>query len=458
MAFIKKIIILLIFSNIFLNGLKAKPQREANNGTTLFHLAKEKIINFIAKKKGYDKNYWVNLSDADHDINNLSFRIDQNGDVICNNDNQAVEVSITNERIFKQTKDAIYSELSIHPKIGTNSSNITKLPIKKYKNSSNVFFFNKNNNNSLSNSEAYLVCAKKNTNVVLVPKQNHEVEFIPGPWLVRVSISVYKDPLKPFGRVFRITIVDGINVLTNKQNSFFWFIPIKTFSEIYHFHMAAKDSKNGIYCNFERSLDNKSIKLHCPSWNTPYKLNTSNWMLFSVNLGMSIACATVIPQMDKIHIYNKLASKNVNNNSINDSDQYENSNDINNPNTNIEKAVKTVESITNYVRLIISGIIGISNIAYIIKETVKITNDLKEINTEFENASPIYEWTVTYPENNYQPDMALEKKKKKKFPEENSLNNFASQKGETIKKCQGIKKKKHKPTNEKQIERIIIGN
>ncbi|ETB61765.1 hypothetical protein YYC_01586 [Plasmodium yoelii 17X] len=456
MAFIKNIIILLIFSNIFINGLNAETQKDANNGT-IFHIVKEKIINFIAKKKGYDKNDWVNLSDADHDINNLSFRIDKNGDVICNKDNQAVEISIINEKILKQTKDVIYSELSIHPKIGTNTSNITKIPIKKYKNNSNGFFFNKNNN-SLSNSEAYLVCAKKNSNVVLVPKQTEKVEFISGPWLVRVKVNVYKDPLKPFGRAFRITIVDGINVLTNKQNSFFWFIPIKKFSEIYHFHMAAKDSANGIYCNFERSLDNKSIKLHCPSWEHPYKLTSSNLMLFSMNLGMSLIYTAVIPYMDKITIYNKLASRNANNNSIYDSDQYENSNDDDNHNANIEKAVKKVENITNYLHLIFSSIIGVSNIAYMIKESVKISNDLKEFNTEFENAPSLYEWTITYPENNYQPDMALEKKKKIFFPEENSLNNSPSQKDETIKKFQGIKKNIYKPTNEKKLERIIIGN
>ncbi|CAD2105274.1 conserved Plasmodium protein, unknown function [Plasmodium vinckei brucechwatti] len=477
MAFIKYVTPLFIFSSAFLNSLKAETQQKGSTGFQLSHFAKEKFINLIAKQQGYDTNGWVNLLTADNDINNLSFRIDKNGDLICNSDNQAVEISITDEKILKQTTDAIFSELSILPKTGANSGSITKIPIKRPKNGSNNFFSNQNAKNNLPvNSEAYLVCVKKNSNVVLVPKHADKVEFIPGPWVVRASVNIYKDPLKPFGRAFRITIVDGVNVLANKQNSFTWFMPLKSFSEVYHFHMAAKDSKNGTYCNLERSVDNKVIKLHCPSWGTHYKLITLNIVLASMKLGVAIMHSAALPYMNKIHVDNTelklhhLLDKELNKNSnlgnskyISGNEDSDNANpfelnSVDDLHNDINDNINKTDIMDRALNAIILGILGISNAIYVAKETYKLMKRLKEINTEFENARPFYEWTITYTENDYQPDMALEKKKKIFFPESNSLNNPAFRKDETTKKFQDIKNNNHRPTNEKKLEHIIMTN
>ncbi|CAD2114049.1 hypothetical protein YYG_00445 [Plasmodium vinckei petteri] len=482
MAFIKYVTPLFIFSSAILNGLKAETPQKENTGIQLAHFAKEKFINFIAKQKGYDTNGWVNILTADHDINNLSFQIDKNGDLICNNDNQAVEILITDEKILKQTTDAIFSELSILPRSGTNSGSITKIPIKRPKNGSNNFFSNQNAKNNLPvNSEAYLVCAKKNSNVVLVPKHADKVEFIPGPWIVRASVNIYKDPLKPFGRAFRITVVDGVNVLANKQNSFTWFMPLKSFSEVYHFHMAAKDSKNGTYCNLERSVDNKVIKLHCPSWGTHYKLIHLNMILASMKLGMTLMHNATLPYINKIYADNtdlklhQFLSKGLNKNSnlsdnedikdISNSDDDSTDNisglelsSVDDLHNDISDSINKTDIMHRALNAIFFSILAISNTIYVAKEVYKLVKKLKDIDIEFENARPFYEWTITHTESNYQPDMALEKKKKIFFPESNSLNNPVFRKDETIKKFQDIKNNNHKPTNEKKLEHIIMTN
>ncbi|KEG04010.1 conserved Plasmodium protein, unknown function [Plasmodium vinckei vinckei] len=477
MAVIKYVITLFIFSTTFLNALKEETQQTESKGFQFSHYVKEKVINMIAKQKGYDTNGWVNLSNANHDINNLSFRIDTNGDLICNSDNHAVEISITDEKILKQTADAIFSELSIVPRIAGNSASITKIPIKRPKNGSNNFFSNQNAKNNLPlNSEAYLVCTKKNANVMLIPKHAEKVEFIPGPWLVRASVNIYKDPLKPFGRAFRITVVDGVNVLANKQNSFIWFMPLKSFSEVYHFHLAAKDSKNGTYCNLERSVDNKVIKLHCPSWGTHYKLMNLNIILGSLKLGMTMMHNAATPYLRKIyannkelklhHLLNQNANPNLNSYDNNiylkddENPDHVNSfelNSVDDLHNDINDSINKTEIMNHALNVIVFGILAISNSIYMAKEVIQLMNKLKEIDIEFENARPFYEWTITQTENNYQPDMALETKKKIYFPELNSLNN-SPRKDETIKKFQDVKNNNNKPTNEKKLERIIISN
>ncbi|SCM26574.1 conserved Plasmodium protein, unknown function [Plasmodium chabaudi chabaudi] len=449
MAFIKYATTLFIFSSVFLNGLKAEKQKKEGKGFRIAHPIKEKFIDLIARQSGYDTNGFVDLSTADHDINNLKIRINKNGDLICNSDNnQAIEIIITNETILKQTKDAIYSELSFIPKTGSNSSSLTKIPIKRPKNGSSSFFSNVNaKDNFPMNSEAYLVCSKENENVLLVPKYLEKVEFISGPWLVRVSVSIYKDPLRPFGRAFRITIVDGVSVLSNKQNSFVWFMPLKSFSEVYNFHMAARDSKNEIYCNLERPANNKTIKLDCPSWDTHYNLYNFNKVLVSMKFGTILMRSVLLPRIKNMqndgmelkvhHLLNKPQNdelypdvhKNPKYSAIADNNDAEKNailsklNSVESLHHDININANEANILNKALNVLIWSIIGIPNAIYVTKETIKLVNRLKEVNREFESARPIYEWTLTQTENNHQPDMALEKKKKIYFQGSNSLNN-----------------------------------
>ncbi|GAB69098.1 hypothetical protein PCYB_145260, partial [Plasmodium cynomolgi strain B] len=292
---------------------KEKKNGEKKEGNLLQKL-RNKLINYIASKKKFDSNGWVDLSLLQGEkFQPIDLRIEDD-QVICNGNNQILEVTVVKQKLLKHTDDASYHELTLDSKkIAPNAKLLSTIPLMRMRLHQQqmggaiaplIKRLGLSSFHALPpNFEGYIVCTKKDTNALLVPKTLKSVQFVSGPWKVRVSIDFYRCPLSNFGRIFQVTIIDEVNVLLNNDKSFIWPIPLTSFFEVYDFHLAVRDCKKGNFCELERTANgdgnnNSTLILNCPSWGSTHKLTIANALLLSAYLGMSIAHGLSYPYMN----------------------------------------------------------------------------------------------------------------------------------------------------------------
>ncbi|GAW83645.1 hypothetical protein, conserved [Plasmodium gonderi] len=417
MIFLKWIVISLYLAHVFPNhtfttGREGREGNEIGNEKgSLFQKLRNNLINYIAKKKKYDSNGWVNLSLLQDDgFQEIDLRL-ENEKIICNEDNQILEVTVLNQKLLKHTDDASYHELTLQSKkLEPNKKLLSKIPLMKMTNyqPGGTTAFVQSGLMSIhafpSNFEGYIVCTKKNTHAVLAPKVMKPVEFISGPWKVRVSIDFYRCPISNFGRIFQITIIDKVNVLLNNQKSFIWPMPLTSFFEVYDMHMAVRGCKSGNFCELERTgigngIGSGSLILSCPCWEKTQKFSMGNAVLFSAYLGMMIAQGMAYlfvnsPTDDYTNKNRKQVLKNApnarrktKNNSVYPNDEYYEGEN--------KKPLKKLNILTN---LLFWGGTTIANVLYGIKSLVDISQNLNHINQEFEKGALFYPWELRYPE------------------------------------------------------------
>ncbi|VUZ98974.1 parasitophorous vacuolar protein 2, putative [Plasmodium vivax] len=392
---------------------KKTARREEGN---LFQKLRNKLINYIASKKKFDSNGWVDVSLLQGErFQPIDLRIEDDR-VICNASNQVLEVTVVKQKLLQHTDDASFHELTVHSKkVAPNAKLLSRIPLMKMR-------LHQEQQKQLPgggtpptrraglpplhglppNFEGYIVCTKKDTDALLVPKTLKSVQFVSGPWKVRVSIDFYRCPLSNFGRIFQVTIIDQVNVLLNNEKSFIWPIPLTSFFEVYDFHLAARDCKKGNFCQLERTTNgdghNGSLILECPSWGKAHKLTLGNALLLSAYLGMTIAHGLSYPFMnlsadDYISSRYSQISKNspkIRKRVIKSSylrDEFEE-----------EESKYSLKKLSLITHLLFLGGAGIANAAYGVKTLVDIIKNLNSINDEFERAVSFYPWELRYPQ------------------------------------------------------------
>ncbi|KYN95373.1 hypothetical protein PRSY57_1226200 [Plasmodium reichenowi] len=412
MFIIKCIVFVFIFCNGLLSVLgKEEKTMIRTDKNKFFQSIRNKIINFIANKKGFDRNGWMNMSIVQPKLNSINVRI-ENDHIICNEENQVLEVSLVRQNLLRYTDEGTYHEILLSTSnLSPTSQFINPLPLMK-KNHTMNNITNHTGDKLPDGFEGYLICEKKNSQALLVPKIIENVEFISAPWKVRVSIDFYRCPITNFGRVFQIIIIDHVNVLMNNQRSFVWPIPLASFSEVYDFHLAVVDTKKGHFCELERNIETQDLNLNCPCWNKSYKFSITNALFLSGYIGMNVIQAIAQPFLEdsnnsrkhpansnlddidshkKRITYNDLIDNTIKNN---------NDNNINNQNQNYDdgkkKYLKKLNSITHLIYL---SITALTNTAYSMMALMQIKKNLDLFNKAYEKAPYFYPWSLKYPEN-----------------------------------------------------------
>lgn len=401
MISVKYIVVLLFFLNVQLKTL-ANVCNIRTEKKRFFQSPRNSLINFIAKKKGYDTSGWIDISHLEGNFDRINIKI-HNDKVICNGDNQIFEVSVKKQKLIKQTESATYNEVSFnYHHLGPNSCFLDPVPVMKSNSYSNAA----DSKQILpSNFEGYIVCEKKDSNALLIPKNFETVEFIAPPWSVRVSIDVYKNPISKFGRQFRVTIMDNVSILMNNQSSFNWPVPFESFYEVYDFHLAVKDSREGRFCVLERSVETFELSLSCHSWRRTYKLGLTNSFLLAGFIGMNAIQGISYPfsKVEKIKYYESELKENENAKILlqdgskkpDDADVH-----VHESYEKNKKSKKWIGAVSNIVYL---GLTALINLIYGTVKFVNISLNLDRFNREFEEAPVFYLWKLQYPEGYYTP-------------------------------------------------------
>ncbi|KJP88040.1 hypothetical protein AK88_02315 [Plasmodium fragile] len=399
---------LLCWAPTIVKGKKKGAKKEE----TFLQELRNKLINYIASKKKYDSNGWVDLSLVQRQgFQPIDLRIEDNK-VVCNSNNQIMEVTVVNQKLLKHAEDASYHELTLRSKnIPPDDKLLSVIPLMKMKTKKQPGAGMAPSKRSgfitldalPPNFKGYIVCTKKDTSALLVPKTLNPVQFVSGPWKVRVSIDFYKCPLSNFGRIFQVTIIDKVNVLLNNEKSFIWPIPLTSFFEVYDFHLAVRECKKGNFCELERTANgggnNGSLIFNCPGWGKSHTLTLANALFLSAYLGMSVAHGLVYTSssmhkstdeyLTNTHNRVSMSTPRLHKRIIRSYESSEKEEEER------KSELKQLNLITN---LLFLGGAGIAHAAYGVKTLVDIVKNLNSINEEFENAVSFYPWELRYPQ------------------------------------------------------------
>lgn len=388
------IAILLLFSNLFFSVLAKENIRVEKGG--LLQRARESIINFIAKKKKYDTKGWVDILTIDQAFNKIDIRV-HNEKIICNSGNSIVEVHVKEQTLIEQTDDAIYGNVKFgHNELSKNSNFINPLPVMR----SNQYYNGADSQNVLpSGFEGYIVCEKKNSNAILMPQVFESVEFIAPPWSVRVSVELFKNPCVRYGRQFRITILDNVNILMNNQNSFTWSVPFESFADVYDFHLAVRDSKNGRFCILGRD-ESFDISLKCDSWKKSYGLKQINTYFIGGFIGMNLIQGIAFPltRHKKVPYYTIGEEYDSYRVMLEENKNVPEGAEVKVDDKGYKKDLSNKGRIALISNLVYLGIAAITNGIYGLVKFIQIKNNLDKFNKELEEAQLFYPYKLQYPE------------------------------------------------------------
>lgn len=246
--------------------------------TSLWRM-KERIINGLSRMYKYDVNGWVDVQNIRSDsLKQIDLTL-QDGKVICKNSNNVVPVKALSYKIVHEDKKHIYSEY-IFEYVGVNSKKkmLNPIPVMIPKESKRQII---NQNKVLpENFQGYLVCEEKGSPASLIQHTIETLEFTTPPWRTLVNIELYRNPLAPYGRLYKIIVLDNVEVLKNGKKSFFWPLPVSSMADVYAFQTAIDDSRKGRYCMLSRDDVSFNIKLSCRSWERSITNAAVNGFLF----------------------------------------------------------------------------------------------------------------------------------------------------------------------------------
>ncbi|CRG93573.1 conserved Plasmodium protein, unknown function [Plasmodium gallinaceum] len=459
MKSVKHTVVLLLFLNFVLNIL-AKEYNIRTDKRKFFQGPRNSLINFLAKKKGYDTNGWIDISLLDGNFNSIDIKV-HNDKVICNEGNKILEVSVEKQTLIQQTGSATYNEvLFSHIQLAQSSRFVNPLPVMKSNNYSNAV------DPKIvlpANFEGYVVCEKKDSNALLIPKNFETVEFIAPPWSVRVSIDVFRNPISQYGRQFRVTIIDNVNILMNNQSSFIWPIPFESFSEVYDFHLAVRDSKEGRFCILERDLETFELNLSCSSWKRTYKLSLVNTYFLAGFLGMNTIQGISYPflKSKKISYYEEPRGGDVFKILLDDESKNPDGTNVyvDNGYEQNRKARRWIGALSNIIYL---GTVALTNAIYGTIKFINIRRNLDRFNREFEEAPLYYPWKLQYPEDYYTPNNVevneTQKSESASVTDSEEKVDDSPVPEEIPEKEQTEDENLQNPTILKQVEQIIVDN
>lgn len=240
---------------------------------------KERLINGLSRMCKYDVKGWVNVEKLSNDaLKKIDLRL-QGGKVICMNSNNVVPVKALSYKIKHEDNKNVYSEY-VFEYIGVNNKKkmLNPIPVMIPKEPGTRVI--KTNKVLPDNFKGYLVCEEKGSPAILIQHTIETLEFMTPPWRTLVDIELYKNPLAPYGRLYKINVLDNVEVLKNGKKSFFWPIPISSMAEVYAFQTAIDDSRKGKYCMLSRDAGRFTIKLSCRSWERSVTNEVVNGFMF----------------------------------------------------------------------------------------------------------------------------------------------------------------------------------
>lgn len=227
---------------------------------------------------------WINLSEQ-HVNNSAELNLQVvNGKTLCGNNRTVVEVKLFSEQpLISEGKE---DSSVVFFTFGNNSLNnpIGPYPLSRAY-TSNVR--NQQVNILPENFEGYVTCLAKGDPAILTPKYLHREEFNQGPWMVKVHVSISRNPLMPFGMQPVITVIDNAVITQSGRKVFFWPFGMKTELDVYLMVLAEEDSLKNKTCTLSKEQYSDDLKLHCETWKTDLSLSTFNKVMLSVFTGMN---------------------------------------------------------------------------------------------------------------------------------------------------------------------------
>lgn len=123
--------------------------------------------------------------------------------------------------------------------------------------------------------EGYLVCLNKGDQALLASKESNKVPFADPSWITKVKIKMMKNPVAPFGRVYKVTVLDNVNILQDGSKEFIFLLDRARDSllTVYHLSQAIRDQESGKYCILSRKTNYMKTVLMCNNLSAGLKNN-----------------------------------------------------------------------------------------------------------------------------------------------------------------------------------------
>lgn len=376
----------------------------------------EKIIE-ICKKKGLDKKGWVDVTKlSSYNLNHVNISI-ENGKVICNEGNQLVQVKVIhNEKISSKNGNSFYLLYLDYVNTLPDFKMINPLPIMSTGWDDNIDLginlssadkadLNKNDKLFPKDFEAYILCQKEGEQAYFIPKNTNSINFIAPPWEVAVDIKMYRNPMVAYGRQFKITVLDNIDVLENGKRTFIWPIPARNMIDVYTMYKMTKVGKSNS-CYLSRDAVTFEVSLRCD--NTSFLLNkkvfnSSTAILFGImNISLLLQFLFI---GEKDVQYNFMRHKELQN--YKHMTKYMKNVDIKDPDDELDDKIKGV--ITRDVlkkskikKLVETNLYGVATwvgflLVWKAYDFFKLMKEIRDMHKEFKKAEFVYPWKLQSP-------------------------------------------------------------
>lgn len=219
------------------------------------------MIKYVAQKKGYDVRGWVDLKkrvkNTDKDI---KLKIEDNK-VVCIEGDKATRVTLVREQYVSNI--GTNGQFLLHfqyDDLDGNAQILNPIPLIRENyvagtDGKNVLFPN--------GFQGYVVCVEAGEEAHLVSDKMETVNFVEPEWEVSVDIQMFRNPLVPYGRMYKIIILDNVDVIKDGKKSFFWYMPLATMIDIFEFHTVIENLKKGKTCRVLRTMRNGELILKC---------------------------------------------------------------------------------------------------------------------------------------------------------------------------------------------------
>lgn len=219
------------------------------------------MISYIAKKNGYDMRGWVDLKkQVKNTDSNIKLKL-QNQKVLCIEGDKVARVTLVKEQfvanVGTEAQFLLYFE---YQDLGGNGAVLNPLPLVRENyiagaDGQNVLFPN--------GFEGYIVCVEAGKEAYLVADKIDLVDFVKPEWEVSVDVQMFRNPLAPYGRMYKIVILDNVEVIKNGKKSFYWHMPLMNMIDVYEFHIVIESLAKGKSCKVLRSIRNGELILRC---------------------------------------------------------------------------------------------------------------------------------------------------------------------------------------------------
>lgn len=239
-----------------------------NDITTRFNdgfYVKSKLIGLFLGLENRGNRLWMHRKNGLK--NSRQINVDSStGTTICKSSRRVVPVRIIDIKTVSEKPSFILYEILVEVEGAYNSANpvVHSLPLSVRKDVDNPM--NKQHEIFHVGFEGYLVCVNAEEQAILVPNKVKQVQFLPPTWRVRVKIDLHVEPLAPFGRIYRFTILDDVRILDDGSKKFDMVLDGHSPASMYYLSLAIDKQKKGKFCVLSKTEFNKKALLHCDHW------------------------------------------------------------------------------------------------------------------------------------------------------------------------------------------------